>query len=241
PISDPSESSQRLPSHPVVKVATALRNLPNLELRRQASAEAQVAALADDIAYVSHDVDDGLRAHLLEVEQLLEAPFVGPIARRIVKNAMPGRERSRDIYGITRTMITLMVQDCLAESRRRLAALSPASPDDIRRAEAPVVAFSEQFAADIAELKSMLFISVYRHDQVMKVMTAAQGIVRDLYARYRDEPAEMPSDWRSAMATRGSMLPSHAARVVADFVAGMTDRYAIAEHRRMFDATPDLR
>lgn len=238
--SDPSIEGphEMLPSNPVWKVALLLRGLSDLELWRQASAEAQVAALADDIAYVSHDVDDGLRANLLDVEQLVEAPFAGDIAKRVLAEPGPALERSRMIYEITRTMITKMVQDCVGESRRRLAALGPASPDAIRAADVPVVAFSEPMAADIFRLKAMLFTSVYRHAHVMRVMDGAEEIVSDLFSRYQATPAEMPDNWRAAARSRkGRRL----ARLVCDFVAGMTDRMAMAEHHRLFDATPELR
>ncbi|MBU1210647.1 MAG: deoxyguanosinetriphosphate triphosphohydrolase [Alphaproteobacteria bacterium] len=242
PIHEADPSNERPddmpPINPVWKVALLLRGLPDLELWTQASAEAQVAALADDIAYVSHDVDDGLRAHLLDVDQLVEAPFTDVITKRVLAQPGPILERSRAIYEITRTMITLMVQDCVAESRRRLAALSPASPDEIRAALAPVVAFSEPVATDIARLKAMLFVSVYRHDHVMRVMDGAEEIVRDLFGRYLATPAEMPDNWRQAARSREDR---RLARLVCDFVAGMTDRMAMAEHRRLFDDTPELR
>lgn len=242
PITDaaPGPAQAGPPTDPVHKVAANLRHLPDLELWRQASAEAQVAALADDIAYVSHDVDDGLRADLLDVDGLVEAPFVGPIARSVLARPSVAADRSRAVYGITRVMITEMVTNCLAESRRRLASLGPRSPDDIRAAGAPVVAFSDPLAADIGRLKKMLFASVYRHDKVMRVMTAAQGIVRDLFAHYLAAPDEIPPGWRTAAPSSLDATAQHA-RIAGDFVAGMTDRYAIAEHRRLFDATPDLR
>ena len=150
PIAEADPSRPRavgeLVSDPVWKVALLLRNLRDLQLWKQGSAEAQVAALADDIAYVSHDVDDGLRAHLLEVDQLKDAPLAGPIAQQVLAVKTPGLDRSRAVYGITRAMITLLIQDCVTESRRRLRELGPRSADDIRDAKEGVIAFSDPVA-----------------------------------------------------------------------------------------------
>jgi dGTPase len=135
-------------------------------------------------------------------------------------------------------MITEMVRSVVSESRARLRALAPESPDDIRGAARAIAAFSEEMSADIAGLRLFLTANVYRSRRVMDVMDKAAEIVRDLFARYVDEPAAMPQAWQAAAAGLGDR---RRARVIGDFVAGMTDRYAIAEHRRLFDATPDLR
>jgi dGTPase len=135
-------------------------------------------------------------------------------------------------------MITAMIADVIAETRARLRSLRPQSPDDIRLAGRATVAFSAAMAADIARLKAFLFERVYRHERVMRVMKGAEAIVRDLFQRYLAEPQAMQEAWARA----ASGLDERArARLISDFVAGMTDRYAIAEHRRLFDATPDLR
>ncbi len=226
------------PLDPVAKVARLLRNLPELELSHQASAEAQVAALADDIAYVSHDTDDGLRAGLLSIDALTEAPLISGIARRALSGGFHSLDTTRAIYEIVRSMITLMVQDCVRESRRRLGQIAPASPDEIRAAPAGAVAFSAPVDTEIKALKRLLFGRVYRHERVMRVMGEAERLVEDLFGRYVAEPDEMPEVWRAVARGRdGRRLK----RLVGDFVSGMTDRMAIAEHRRMFDATPDLR
>ncbi len=221
----------------VGKVARLLNPWWSLQLEQHASAEAQVAALADDIAYVSHDTDDGLRAGLLEMSNLTQVPFAGGVAQRVL--ASGGElEDSRATYELTRAMITMMISDCVAEARRRLALLSPGTPDDIRAAGGQVVAFSELLDADILDLKAFLFQRVYRHERVMRVMGGAEQVVGDLFQRYLREPRLLPEAWQSAVRSReGRRL----ARLVADFVAGMTDRLAVAEHRRLFDATPELR
>ncbi|MDX2289819.1 MAG: deoxyguanosinetriphosphate triphosphohydrolase [Hyphomicrobiaceae bacterium] len=225
------------PQHPVAKAAAELAQWRALDVHTHASAEAQAAALADDIAYVNHDIDDALRAGLLAIGDFGDAPLVGPMAAQIA--VLPGvSELARDIYEMTRRTITLMIADCVAESRRRLAALAPATPDDIRLAGGSVVAFSARMAADTAALKAFLLARVYRHGKVMAVMTRAERIVEDLFARYLGEPAMLPEDWQRAAA---GLDERQRARLVSDFVAGMTDRLAIAEHRRLFVTTPDLR
>lgn len=221
----------------VRKVAGLLPDAMQLSLGDYASAEAQVAALADDIAYVSHDTDDGLRAGLIDFDAISGTPLAGPIAQRLL--AEGGElDVSRAIYELTRAMITVMISDCVQESRRRLAQLGPQSPDDIREAGGAVIAFSDGVAGDISGLKAFLFERVYRHERVMRVMRRAESIVAELFQRFLGDPALLPDAWQVAVSQRqGRRL----ARLVADFVAGMTDRMAIDEHRRLFDATPELR
>ena len=225
------------PDNPVAKVARRIEAWQSLELTTWPSAEAQVAALADDIAYVSHDIDDGLRANLIDLIDLESEPLVGPAVAASPHTSGDDAD-ARRVYEVTRRMITVMIADLVTESRRRLAALLPKSPDDIRAATEATIAFSPAMGADIAGLKRFLYARVYRHDRVMRVMGDAEGIVRALFARYLARPADMPEAWRAAAADLGDR---RRARLIADFVAGMTDRYAIEEHRRLFDATPNLR
>jgi len=221
----------------IATVARGLAHWLSLDLDTWPSAEAQVAALADDIAYVSHDIDDALRADLIGLDDLQGQPLAGP-ALAGVRRAARADMQSRCVYELTRGMITAMIADLVAETRARLRALRPKSPDDIRRAAGATVAFSAATAGDIAKLKAFLFERVYRHAHVMRIMGDAERIVRDLFARYLAEPHAMQEAWHKAAAD----LDEHRrARLIADFVAGMTDRYALAEHRRLFDDTPDLR
>ena len=226
-------------SSPVAKVLRRLEEWEPFDLDKRASAEAQVASLADDIAYLSHDIDDGLRAGLLSMDTLAGVPVAGPIALAVTAISA-GAETSRAIYEVTRRMITVMVSDVVTESRRRLAKLSPRSPEDIRRASTDVIAFSEPLAADLKRLKAFMFETVYHHRRVMDVMVKAEGIVRDLFGRYNSPGGEtaLPPRWQAQIETKRG---ADRARIVCDYLAGQTDRYALAEHRRLFAATPDLR
>jgi dGTPase len=220
----------------IARVGAGLSQWKDLELTSWASAEAQVASLADEIAYLSHDVDDGLRAKLIAFRELESIPLAGEAAAEV--RALQGKPgEGRRIYEITRRMIAMMVADLVTETRARLAALHPESPDDIRHANRAVAAFSPGMVAAIEGLRSYLFAHVYRHDRVMHVMHGAEQIVRDLFSRYHADISTLPDTWRTAAA---NLSERDRARLISDFVAGMTDRYAIGQHRQLFDHTPDL-
>jgi dGTPase len=222
---------------PVAKVVRRFEEWQPLALDKWASAEAQVASLADDIAYLSHDVDDGLRAGLLSLEGLFEVPLAGGIAREVAALSREA-EAGRSIYEVTRRMITIMVFDVIRESRRLLSGIAPGSPDDIRNAGRASIAFSEPMGQDLARLKAFLFDAVYHHRRVMDVMEQAERIVRDLFGRYNSDPRSLPEGWRDVFL---NLDARRRARVACDFLAGQTDRYALAEYRRLFDATAELR
>ncbi|MCB1519362.1 MAG: deoxyguanosinetriphosphate triphosphohydrolase [Hyphomicrobiaceae bacterium] len=230
PVGDQSSSA-------VAKVLAVLPGRLDFMLSKQASAEAQVAALADDIAYVNHDIDDALRAGLLTLADLAAAPLAAPIVADL-SGRRGATAEAKLIYEATRRMITAMIADVVAESRRRLAHLAPGRPDDIRNEAHPVVAFSDDTQAALRDLKSFLFARVYRHERVMRVMRQAEGVVGDLFGRCLADELAMPLEWREA--ARG-LADRRRARLVSDYVAGMTDRYALAEHNRLFDVTPELR
>jgi dGTPase len=208
----------------------------DLALATHASAEAQAAALADDIAYDAHDLDDGLRAGLFTVEHLAAVPFLAGLLDGIDAR-YPGLELSRRIHELTRRVITRLVEDAVGESARRIAALAPESAEAVRRAGAPVVAFSEPMRAAEASIKDFLYPHMYRHPDVMRVRARADEVLRDLFRRFTTWPADMPEEWRQGLTGDETRL----ARRVADYIAGMTDRFAILEHRRLFATTPDLR
>jgi dGTPase len=224
------------PGHEVLRRAIDEAGLTGqLHLSSHAPAEAQAAAIADDIAYNSHDLDDGLRAGLLNLDGLVDVPLAGPFVAEVLR---AGLDRRRAIYEVNRRIITVMIDDVVGESRGRLARLPRQSLEGVGAALEPVIAHSAQRHAEAEGLQDYLFANVYRHARVMAVMTAAEAIVRDLFERYMREPGEMPAAWRAEAERDGEAAR---AAVVADFVAGMTDRFAIGEHRRLFDATPDLR
>ncbi|MEO1695580.1 MAG: deoxyguanosinetriphosphate triphosphohydrolase, partial [Pseudomonadota bacterium] len=167
----------------------ALRHLPgnfDLALDRQPSAEAQVAAIADDIAWRTHDIDDGLRANLITMADLDDVMLVRPLLAFVEGSRRP--DPARDIYEVVRRLITLLISDVVDESRRRLAALAPASADDIRRAAAPVVTISDDIAPDLSALRTFLFAHLYRHPRIMTVMDDACQIVADLMTHFRAQP-----------------------------------------------------
>ncbi|MGH6865668.1 MAG: deoxyguanosinetriphosphate triphosphohydrolase [Methyloceanibacter sp.] len=208
----------------------------DLELHTFASLEAQAAALADDIAYNNHDLDDGYRADFFGFADLTAVPIVSRLLDE-VRAAFPGIEAPRLLYETNRRLITAMIDDVIAETLRRLAALRPASAGDVRHADRAVVAFSDTMRRDLDELRAFLSVRVYRHPRIVRIMGEAEGVVADLFHRYGTDMDTLPPEW-------SEQAPAHDARAyarhVADFIAGMTDRYALAEHRRLFDATPDL-
>ncbi|WP_041376079.1 deoxyguanosinetriphosphate triphosphohydrolase [Polymorphum gilvum] len=208
----------------------------DLRLDTWPSAEAQAAAIADDIAYDAHDLDDGLRARLFRIEEIRDVPFLRSILEE-VDGRYPGLEEQRRIHEIVRRSITRMVEDVIANSLRGLIELAPKCADDIRSAGRCMVGFSEGMAHAEKEVKTFLFSHMYRHADVLAVRKLVARIVRELFARYMERPEELPREWRQGL---DGADKARRARRVCDFIAGMTDRYAIEEHRRLFDDTPEL-
>ena len=226
---------------PLLKDGRTLEELPaaiveycqdhDLELGGHAGAEAQVAALSDDIAYNNHDIDDGLRAGLFEVADLRELPLVGDMFS-IVTQKYPGIGHARLIHEAVRRVINAMVEDVLAETRRRLETAAPKSVADIRALGQPVVAFSPHMAATDHTVKAFLYKRMYEHWKLNRSHSKARRVVTDLFGLLFAEPICLPPPWRErAEAAERSVR----ARIVADYIAGMTDRYALDEHRRLFD------
>jgi dGTPase len=199
----------------------------DLELDTYASAEAQVAAIADDIAYNNHDIDDGLRAGLFTIEDLQDVPLVGPVFRE-VRSKYPDLDRSRTV----RRMIGEMVQDLLSETQQRIDAARPACAADIRNLDHPVAQFSEEMRANDKALKSFLFENMYRHYRLNRMTSKARRVVKDLFGLLLDEPGCLPTEWREKAGDPGTR---ETAELVCDYIADMTDRLALDEHRRLFD------
>jgi len=205
--------------------------LQDLKLDTYASAEAQIAAVSDDVAYNNHDIDDGLRAGLFSIDDIRQVDFVGRTIKA-VEDAYPGLDFSRTVHEVVRRPIGMMVEDILAESKKRLAEAKPTCADDIRAMKAPVIAFSAEMAKNDRELKEFLFPNMYKHYKLNRMTSKAKRVVRDLFELFLAEPGTMPTEWQAHAAGAGSAVT---ARVVADYIAGMTDRYALDEHRRLFD------
>ncbi|MBN9670465.1 deoxyguanosinetriphosphate triphosphohydrolase [Roseibium aggregatum] len=199
-------------------------------------AEAQAAAIADDIAYDAHDLDDGLRAGLFAIEDMKEVPFLADILGE-VDTKYPGLEEGRRIHEIVRRSITRMVEDVIREGVSNLAEVNPQSVLEIREAGRCLVGFSSEMTVAEKEVKRFLFARVYRHADVLAVRRLVARVVRDLFSRFLSEPDLMPDPWNKGLA---GLNETETARRVCDYIAGMTDRYAIEEHRRLFDDTPDL-
>jgi dGTPase len=219
---------------------TGLDDIPaaaDLRLSSFASLEAQTAAIADDIAYNAHDIDDALRAGLIELADLADVPLAGPIVREVLER-YPEVAPKRQAHEVQRRLITRAIEDVIATTSGNIAAAGVRSAEDVRNAGRTLVTFSP--AAGTAErgLKTFLFERVYRHDTVMVPVRQSEAIVADLFARYLAS-RDLPGRW--GIAARTAPDDSHLARIVADFIAGMTDPYALDEYQRLFDARPDFR
>jgi dGTPase len=203
----------------------------DLELETYAGPEAQVAALADDIAYNNHDIDDGLRAGLFSIDDLMAVPLVGDVFRRVM-DRYPGLEKARVIHEAVRELIGTMIGDVLEETRARLQAARPETAADIRAMDRSLVGFTAEMNEHNAALKAFLFKRMYRHYRVNRSMSKAQRIVQDLFGLLHRSPDQLPPEWQRGCDGAGGLKT---ARRVCDFIAGMTDKFAIEEHQRLFD------
>jgi dGTPase len=203
----------------------------DLELDTYPGAEAQIAALSDDIAYNAHDLDDGLRAGLFDTAALAGVPLAGPIWAAIAEE-YPAVEHGRAVGELVRRLVGAMVADLLTQTRANIAVAKPASADAVRALRRPLAAFSPAMAADMNALKKFLFANMYRHPSVNETTARARKVVRDLFERYFAEPDMLPPEWRKIA---GGADRIRAARAIADYIAGMTDNFALAEHRRLFE------
>ena len=226
----------RYARHGVPAAIVAYSKIQDLELWSYASAEAQVAALSDDIAYDAHDIDDGLRADLFTLDDISAVPLVGGILADTDREH-PGLESARRVHEVVRRIITQMIEDVIAECGRRVAMLKPRSAADVREAPRPIVGFSPAMDKADRDIKGFLYPRMYRHDRVMRVMDDAEGVVRDLFGHYGATPADLPEEWREEMGASDF----DKIRRIADYIAGMTDRYALVEHAKYFKQTPELR
>ncbi|MBT3237827.1 MAG: deoxyguanosinetriphosphate triphosphohydrolase [Rhodospirillaceae bacterium] len=203
----------------------------DLELHTFAGPEAQVAAISDDVAYNNHDIDDGIRAGLFNINDLNDVPLVGPIFFE-VKKAYPDLDDSRLVFESVRRMIGAMVEDLLAETGRRLQDLNPKSSEDIRNASHSIAGFSQTMRANDAALRIFLHENMYRHYKLNRMTSKAKRVVTDLFKLLVNEPGCLPMEWQRKIDGKDKETTS---RVVADYLADMTDRFALDEYRELFD------
>ena len=201
-----------------------------LDVGRWSSLEAQVASLADDIAYVNHDIDDGLRAELFTIDDLGGAPLAGPAVTG-VRARYGDIELGRFIGELVRTLMSVLVDDLLTQTRRRIAAAGLQSPEDVRGQNGALAAFSLDVSQGVVALKRFLFAHMYRHPRVMAPMGRAQVLVAELFAAFSAEPKLLPPDWAALCGASGDAVTGG---VVRDYIAGMTDGFAMLEYGRVF-------
>ena len=206
-----------------------------LQLSCYASAEAQIANLSDDIAYLSHDFDDGLRAGLLDLQEISQLPVVGKLVLDITKQ-WPDLAIGRLSHELTRQLISYFVEDLLRHSRAKIADTSLQDADDVRAYGQALIGFSDEADAELKQLKSFLFAHMWRHYKVNRMTSKARRVVKQLFDIFMAERNLMPHDWQSKLTDD----KTHNARIIGDYIASMTDRYALLEYERIFEMGPIL-
>jgi dGTPase len=203
----------------------------DLQLGLYGSLESQIASLADDVAYNAHDLNDGLRAGFFSINDLLDIPLVSSTIKFLYEK-YPSISDSRLIHELTRRTVNVMVDDILRETRSRLRKENPSSCQDVRERKQPMAAFSFVLRTQVDELRSFLFQRMYRHYKVNRMANKAKRVIRSLFELFMSEPSCLPSEWQHDSSHIKNVSQ---ARNVADYIAGMTDRYALLEHERLFD------
>ena len=227
----------RYRTHGLPEAIIEYSTMHDLGLSTFASAEAQVAAIADDIAYNTHDIDDGLRAGLFGLIDLGDVPLAGEALSDVLR-LYPDIDMERIVHETVRRMMAAMIGDVIAETKRRARKAKPASADDVRHLPEPLVSLGAQLQEKNRVLQSFLAQRMYRHERVSQIMERAQRVVRDLFEAYLADPRLLPQNWRAVAVPDDR---ARYARQVCDFIAGMTDRYALDQHKHLFDLDPLFR
>jgi dGTPase len=217
--------------------AESIPAVGSLRPQTHASLEAQIAAIADDVAYNAHDIDDALRAGLIVLDNLRDVPLVGPFVQEVLSR-YPGIAPKRQAHEVQRRLITRSIEDVIETTTRNLATTGVTTPEDVRLAGKTLVTFSADAAQAELGLKAFLFENVYRHPSVMTPVQESERIVSGLFLRYM-QSLDMPGRW--GLAARAATSQAACAQVVGDYIAGMTDPYAVDEYARLFDARPEFR
>ena len=220
---------------------TALDNDLFLKLDSYASGEAQLANLADDIAYLAHDVDDSLRAGLFTPRDIADLPVICDILAQLDK-AYPDLPLSRLSHELTRHLISYFVQDLLHTTQHHLTRLNPQCADDIRFARQAMIAHSPQARDELRALREFLFTNMWRHYKVNRMTSKAKRVTKQLFSQFLDEPNLLPTQWQMKVTDEMTRpdAQTQKARIIADYVASMTDRYALLEYERLFETGPIL-
>ena len=221
------------------KPAPLLLNLQEsmkLNFKTFGTGEAQLAAIADDIAYNAHDIDDGLRAQIFKITDLEKLSLVSPLISKI-KSDFGSIDESRLISELVRKIVDKLVADILAETANRLQKIQPADSEDIMNANQPIVSFSKELMPKIQQLREFLFAKMYRHYKVNRMASKAKRVIGELFNLFIEEPSVLPDEWQYL---DKKDLKNNQARLISDYIAGMTDRYALLEYDRLFDIKAKL-
>ena len=203
----------------------------DLQLDLYGSLESQIASLADDVAYNAHDLNDGLRAGFFSIDDLLDVPLLSANIKFLFEK-YPSISIGRLIHELSRRTVNVMVDDILKETRSRLRDENPKSSQDVREGKQPMAAFSSVLRTQVAQLRSFLFQRMYRHYKVNRMANKAKSVITSLFELFMSEPSCLPSEWQH---DSSHIKNASQARTVADYIAGMTDRYALLEYERLFD------